>query len=76
MANIEAFLGKWRLVSSEGFEDYMKELGKRERNWECCKKKRMQGNYEKTRKINSPLQILDSPRANYLKKDVGGMAEK
>ncbi|KAM3838781.1 fatty acid-binding protein 5-like [Vipera latastei] len=27
MANIEAFLGKWRLVSSEGFEDYMKELG-------------------------------------------------
>ncbi|XP_060537901.1 fatty acid-binding protein 5-like [Pantherophis guttatus] len=27
MANMEAFLGKWSLVSSEGFEDYMKELG-------------------------------------------------
>uniref|UniRef100_A0A6B2FAT2 Cytosolic fatty-acid binding proteins domain-containing protein n=2 Tax=Bothriechis TaxID=44726 RepID=A0A6B2FAT2_BOTNI len=27
MANIEAFLGKWSLISSEGFEDYMKELG-------------------------------------------------
>uniref|UniRef100_U3FZI3 Fatty acid-binding protein n=1 Tax=Micrurus fulvius TaxID=8637 RepID=U3FZI3_MICFL len=27
MANVDAFLGKWRLVSSEGFEDYMKELG-------------------------------------------------
>ena len=25
---IDAFLGKWCLVSSEGFEDYMKELGK------------------------------------------------
>lgn len=24
---IDAFLGKWCLVSSEGFEDYMKELG-------------------------------------------------
>uniref|UniRef100_A0A7N5JND6 Fatty acid-binding protein 5-like n=1 Tax=Ailuropoda melanoleuca TaxID=9646 RepID=A0A7N5JND6_AILME len=27
MANVEPFLGKWRLISSEGFEDYMKELG-------------------------------------------------
>ncbi|KAG8133725.1 hypothetical protein E2320_011492 [Naja naja] len=27
MANLDAFVGKWRLVSSEGFEDYMKELG-------------------------------------------------
>uniref|UniRef100_A0A803XZS3 Cytosolic fatty-acid binding proteins domain-containing protein n=1 Tax=Meleagris gallopavo TaxID=9103 RepID=A0A803XZS3_MELGA len=25
---IDAFLGKWCLVSSEGFEEYMKELGK------------------------------------------------
>ncbi|KFP00636.1 Myelin P2 protein [Calypte anna] len=24
---IDAFLGKWCLISSEGFEDYMKELG-------------------------------------------------
>ncbi|KAM6456650.1 fatty acid-binding protein 5-like [Liasis olivaceus] len=27
MVNVEAFIGKWRLISSEGFEDYMKELG-------------------------------------------------
>ncbi|XP_077208156.1 fatty acid-binding protein 5-like [Paroedura picta] len=27
MANPEVFLGKWCLVSSEGFDDYMKELG-------------------------------------------------
>lgn len=26
---IDAFLGKWCLVSSEGFEEYMKELGKK-----------------------------------------------
>ncbi|XP_054841663.1 fatty acid-binding protein 5-like [Eublepharis macularius] len=27
MANPEVFLGKWCLVSSEGFDEYMKELG-------------------------------------------------
>ncbi|XP_072780118.1 fatty acid-binding protein 5 isoform X1 [Taeniopygia guttata] len=26
---IDAFLGKWCLISSEGFEEYMKELGKK-----------------------------------------------
>lgn len=26
---IEPFLGTWKLVSSENFEDYMKELGER-----------------------------------------------
>ncbi|KAF7246360.1 Fatty acid-binding protein 5 [Varanus komodoensis] len=25
-SNADAFLGRWRLISSEGFEDYMKEL--------------------------------------------------
>ncbi|XP_003219600.1 fatty acid-binding protein 5 [Anolis carolinensis] len=27
MANAEAFLGKWRLISSDNFEEYMKDLG-------------------------------------------------
>ncbi|XP_066481389.1 fatty acid-binding protein 5-like [Tiliqua scincoides] len=27
MASIDCFLGKWSLVSSEGFEDYMKAIG-------------------------------------------------
>ncbi|KAL8181976.1 UNVERIFIED_CONTAM: Fatty acid-binding protein 5 [Gekko kuhli] len=27
MSNLEVFLGKWCLVSSDGFDDYMKELG-------------------------------------------------
>ncbi|XP_061458195.1 fatty acid-binding protein 5-like [Rhineura floridana] len=27
MANLDAFCGRWRLVSSEGFEEYMKALG-------------------------------------------------
>ncbi|CAI5779325.1 acid-binding 5-like [Podarcis lilfordi] len=27
MANPEAFLGRWRLVSSDGFDEYMKQLG-------------------------------------------------
>ncbi|XP_015280918.1 PREDICTED: myelin P2 protein-like [Gekko japonicus] len=27
MANLEVFLGKWSLLSSDNFDDYMKELG-------------------------------------------------
>ncbi|KAJ7338952.1 hypothetical protein JRQ81_012854 [Phrynocephalus forsythii] len=27
MANLDAFVGRWRLISSEGFEEFMKELG-------------------------------------------------